>query len=478
MYHWLHEVVWREATMADPDGSEIQPDSEGSHCVIVQARRSEIGQRLCHEQSGEGARCEVVDPPALEGVLTSGRPVTHLVFIGDSDGRPAREAAELEAAQEEGVLALLEVSRMVMSVPLPRRPARMYVVSFASQFTGIGRETLAPEQAPLAGLAFALTDELALTCTAIDLDPSEPVTEQIRWLKRELAAGPQGALVAWRRGRRLVRQLVPLVKPHEGAADASRRQLRRGDVYLITGGAGGLGSGIARWMARQSTPVLLLVGRKSLKQAPERGELVAELRRAGARAEYLRADVTNPDDVEDMIFFAVSRYGAVNGVIHAAGLVHPGRLTNKTTSQFSAGLASKTTGSLLLFRELQRQKQDLDFFVTFSSISSIIPGLGGGLGDYVAANAFLDAFAHAQHALGHPLVNINWTAWTDKGMGAHPMLLQSLANRGIEGISTGEAVQVFEEALRLQRSQLVVVNPAAATLMDLRSGSPRPSVIS
>jgi NAD(P)-dependent dehydrogenase (short-subunit alcohol dehydrogenase family) len=155
-------------------------------------------------------------------------------------------------------------------------------------------------------------------------------------------------------------------------------------VIIIAGGAGGVGAHLARHLAARYRPTLILLGRSALD--PRRAALLAELAALGAEARYCEADICDGQQVERLV--AGLAGAGIWGVIQAAGTIDVGSLPAKSAEQFAAVLAPKVRGTWLLARALARHGQRPAFFVTCSSIASALPGLGGGVADYVAANAF------------------------------------------------------------------------------------------
>lgn len=102
----------------------------------------------------------------------------------------------------------------------------------------------------------------------------------------------------------------------------------------------------------------------------------------------------------------------MRGVIHAAGSVDDQLLVNMSESNFAKVMAPKVTGTRVLHNVFH--KHDLEFFVMFGSAGSVIASPGQG--NYAAANAFLDAFAHYRQAQGLPALTIGWgrgrSAWS------------------------------------------------------------------
>ncbi|MEU4619659.1 amino acid adenylation domain-containing protein [Actinoplanes sp. NPDC023801] len=259
-----------------------------------------------------------------------------------------------------------------------------------------------PAHAVWAGLAMAFADENPRAGVRIvDLCSADPDEARRAAIGRESATPPQPSpaeIVAWRGGRRLTRAFLPveagapLVPPRDGS-------------YLIVGGAGAAGAGIARDLARRGRPRLLLAGRSA-----EPAELLDELRRLGATAEYRVADVTVAEDVAALV--AGREFDVV---IQAAGTVSPGSLRARTAPEVTAGLAAKVRGTILLTRALGDRRP---LVVALSSVSSVLPGLAGAVGDYVAGNLFLDSFAAAERAAGRPFVAVNLPALTGGGLAA------------------------------------------------------------
>ncbi len=298
-----------------------------------------------------------------------------------------------------------------------------------------------------------------MPCTVVDLPPTDNLATQLSLLSAELQAEPCNSVLAWRRvddrWTRFTRQIA--TKP---TTDQAKRTHLRHGAYLITGGASGIGAAVARSLAEQGIP-LILTGRTPLLRAPARAAFVAALRKRGATVDYLVADVTQADEVTALFDYIEQIYGAPAGVIHAAGIVQPQPLRSKTHADFQAVVAPKIVGAWLLAQELQRRAIQPDCFVLFSSIASVVPGLSGGLSDYTAANAFLDALAMAERRRGIACTVLNWAAWAETGMGAQPRLLQRLADHGLAGIRSEEGVRAFYRALSLDTDQVVILKPSA-----------------
>jgi NAD(P)-dependent dehydrogenase (short-subunit alcohol dehydrogenase family) len=85
------------------------------------------------------------------------------------------------------------------------------------------------------------------------------------------------------------------------------------DVFVITGGAGGMGLATARALASQGQLLLLDVGEKELGRA---GKTLASM---GARVETLRCDVTSVEETE-RVADKVRAMGSFRSLVHTAGI--------------------------------------------------------------------------------------------------------------------------------------------------------------
>ncbi|NBC97369.1 MAG: SDR family NAD(P)-dependent oxidoreductase, partial [Deinococcus-Thermus bacterium] len=246
-----------------------------------------------------------------------------------------------------------------------------------------------------------------------------------------LALGPDRS-VAYRGMDRWVQGVEPAAIQE---APAAAPQVREGGVYLITGGLGGIGLQMAEHLARLTPVQLVLTSRSGLPpreawkaRLSERGEsdptrrkiqAVLALEALGAEVLVGTADVTDRDAMGALMEEVRARFGRVDGVIHAAGVVDDDLLPLKDAEAAARVLAPKVEGTLVLDAALEDAfgGGPLDFFVLFSSVSALV-GLPGQI-DYTAANAFLDAFAQRKQAVdGVPALSINWSAWQEVGMAA------------------------------------------------------------
>ena len=154
--------------------------------------------------------------------------------------------------------------------------------------------------------------------------------------------------------------------------------------------------------------------------------------------------------------FRTEGWPPIRGVVHAAGVLQDGLLTQLDAAALNSVLRPKMIGGWLLHRLLA--DVPLDFFVLFSSAGSLLGQPGQG--NYAAANAFLDALAHHRKALGQPALSVNWGAWSGKGFAetaGGKRLAARLALAGIDSIAPAQALEVLELLLRQGSTQVAAV---------------------
>ncbi|MBU6350103.1 MAG: SDR family NAD(P)-dependent oxidoreductase [Chloroflexi bacterium] len=228
--------------------------------------------------------------------------------------------------------------------------------------------------------------------------------------------------------------------------------IRADATYWITGGLGGLGLAVARWLAAEGARHLLLTGRTRPTPAVQT-ELDA-LTAQGVAVTVAQNDVTDPAQVHAQLA-AIDPLYPLRGVIHAVGVLRDGALLQQNWSHFAEVLAPKVQGTWSLHQATQTLP--LDFFVLFSSGTSLLGNRGQA--NHAAANAFLDAFAHYRQAQGLPALSINWGAWSEIGAAADLVRTQQpqLAARGIGSIPPSQGIQSLAYLLQQPDSQVGVV---------------------
>jgi acyl transferase domain-containing protein len=223
-------------------------------------------------------------------------------------------------------------------------------------------------------------------------------------------------------------------------------------TYWITGGLGALGLRVARWLVSKGARHLALTGRHP-KQA-QTAVALEELRRDGARVLVIPADVSREDDVLSALRAIDASLPPLQGIFHAAGRLDDGLLALQTWDRFERVLAPKVYGAWNL-HALTRSRQ-LDYFVCFSSITSLLGVMGQG--SYAAANSFLDALAHHRRAEGLPAVTIDWSEWAETGMAARAdrRIQEQWERMGIRAIPPEKGLQLLDSPALHDAAQVAV----------------------
>ncbi len=93
-------------------------------------------------------------------------------------------------------------------------------------------------------------------------------------------------------------------------------------VYVVTGSTQGVGEAIAVSLAEAGAAGLVICGRNEANG----GRVKAALEQAGARAEYVVADLENPEDCRRIVATCDERFGRIDGLVNAAGLTDRGTI--------------------------------------------------------------------------------------------------------------------------------------------------------
>lgn len=249
-----------------------------------------------------------------------------------------------------------------------------------------------------------------------------------------------------------VRTLEPLDVPRDVISDVAI--YKDGGVYLITGGAGGIGIKLAERIAKKAKVRIVLIGRRPFDE--NIANQVGSLLRYHATVDYFSVDLADQLALEGVLSNIRSTIGQIVGVFHCAGSVNDRFIINKTSEDMRQVFSPKV-GGLWNLDELTKNDA-LDFFVLFSSISAITGNIGQA--DYVAANSFMDVYVHYRQSLvaqgkrHGKNVAINWPHWESGGMQiSSESHFQSQVNLGVSsmpmeiGLNTLEAI-VQGESLR------------------------------
>ncbi|HEV2149684.1 MAG TPA: SDR family NAD(P)-dependent oxidoreductase, partial [Longimicrobiaceae bacterium] len=391
--------------------------------------RVEHGSRW-HEDGGRVVlRPGEADDYARLAAALRGKGPLHTVHLGSVEETGGPDAASLARGLEAGLFDVLRWVQALADAGMLEREGSLLCVTSGAQAV-LGTEALRPWQAALVGLLKVVGQEFPRVRTrSVDVEPGGWEPAVLCELDDLLAGGGEGPEVAWRGRRRWEPgyQEAPLGDAHP----AGGVQLRPEGVYLITGGLGGIGLTLAEYLAREARARLVLTGRKGLPPREGWGAWVAEhgeedstsrriraveaLEALGSEVMVAASDVTDAEAMRRVVAAARERFGPLNGVVHAAGVVPGGLIPLRSPEQFAAVLAPKVLGTLVL--DETTAEEPLDFLVLCSSLHALYGGIGSA--DHCAANAFLDAYAAYRHEQrGRPTVSINWDGWTEVGQAA------------------------------------------------------------
>ncbi len=369
------------------------------------------------------------------------------------------------AARETAAIALERVQAWIAEEP---QAARLAILTRGALATGAA-ESPDPALASAWGLLRSAQSEHPGRFVLIDTDGTEASEEA---LAGALAIEDEPQL-ALREGVALVPRIVGAPASGEGGAGA--RPLDPGRTVLISGGTGSLGALVARHLVEAHGARHLLLASRSGAKADGAKQLKAELEELGAKVKLAACDVSDRTALEALLAKIPKRH-PLGAVIHAAGALEDSTIEGLNPGRLEGVFAPKANAAFHL-HELTRDC-DLSAFVMFSAAAGVLGAPGQG--NYAAANAFLDALAQTRHAEGLPATSIAWGLWRAESEMTAQLTeadLARLERSGIVALSDEQGLALFDEALRVDRSEVLGLGLKRSSLRALAASGALPPLM-
>jgi len=362
-------LLYRRSWVASKTPDTISLDRAGAWLIL--ANRSALAHELLSFLQSVGDTCNIVAPEEGRAYLID------------------------RSFAWKGVVCLLPDSNIALSAvqALADTTVPLWLVTQGAM-PMLGGAPSSIQQAAIWGLGRALAvEQPANRGGLIDLDPEgssgDDLGEAIRSCGNE-------DMIALRGGRRYVARIT---RDDSILAEPSKPlRFEKDATYLVTGGSGGLGQQIIKWLQAKGARNIAVLSRNMTASHPD-GVTV------------FRCDVAQRNDVAAALDQIRQSMPPLRGVFHLAGVLDDARLTDQGIHRFQAAGAAKSTGAWNLHELLADAA--LDHFVLFSSMASLVTMPGQG--NYAAANTSLDALAHLRRAEGKAALSINWGPWSGAG---------------------------------------------------------------
>ncbi len=303
-----------------------------------------------------------------------------------------------------------------------------------------GAEPVA-ERGAIAGLLRSFAAGTGIRCSQVNVAVN--AGKAAYQIVRELASDGVAAHASWRENERFVQALSPIVP-------GQTEGIRQGGFYLVTGGLGGVGLHLSRYLMERHGARLLVTGRRNASQC---GAEISELGRSGGEFVYETADTVNLEAMEHLIAEAEAKWGrSLDGIFHLAGAL--GDDGGTAMDDFVPLLRTKAHGAAVL-GEVVRKRPDARL-VLFSSVNAVFGS--GSLWAYSAANSAMDLVAEHLAQTGVRAQSINWSMWEGAGMSERTTAASREASLaiGYQSLTPEHAIEALEICLSLDATRVIV----------------------
>jgi acyl transferase domain-containing protein/NAD(P)H-dependent flavin oxidoreductase YrpB (nitropropane dioxygenase family)/NAD(P)-dependent dehydrogenase (short-subunit alcohol dehydrogenase family) len=483
-----------------PGGTLVLTDDGAGIAAALARKLRDLGQQVAFVSDAPGEnvfQADLTSPQAVEDLLGRIRhqcgPINGLIHLLPlTPMRPSQSwASRLQLDVKSLFLLARGLADELQKAAETDQAVLLAATGMGGSF-GSGAEAqltddFSPSQGGVAGLIKSLAHEWPnVLVRVVDVDGRSDADRLAGTLLAELGDPVGPVEIGYQGHRRLTLQCLP--SPLVETPDAPS-PLDRNSTVLLTGGARGITAAVALELARRHQPNLVLIGRSPMpeeNEAPDTADitdasglkaaLIARLRRegrpaspaivesayrrllhdreirgnverlkqTGARVHYYQADVRDEAALAGVLEDAYRRFGAIDGVIHGAGVIQDKLIRDKTPESYDRVFGTKVESALILSRRLKFEQ--LKFCVFFASVAGRFGNRGQS--DYAAANEVLSKLAiDLDRRWTARVVSIAWGPWSTIGMVSE--LEQHLGQRGLQMIPPDVGPLFLDEELRL-----------------------------
>lgn len=455
----LERLFYRPGWSFAPAAARPDATGGGATMIVTAAGTESLADALQHAFGGRRVvrvDVRVLASAEFERALQGNAELREIYFLpaAVTGTFPLESLEGLRDRQHGGVHALLALVQALNRLGWRDR-ALTLVIATRAVHSVVPGEAIQPWGAELVGFGKSLAKEYPrwnVRCVDLPASPDNEYEAGADALLRE-PHSTRAEEAAWREGRRFVRSMEPI-----RIAPAAAPYRKRG-VYLLLGGAGGLGWEYARHLASTTQARVALVGRR--EPSPENQARLAELARLGGEGLYVRADIADAEALRRAVADVEARFGEIHGVVHTAIVLKDATIERLDQATLDEVLAPKAAGSVALAQVLAGRT--LDFVMFFSSAQSFAGNAGQA--NYAAACTFEDAYAAALRCqLGCPVKVINWGYWGSVGVVSTDRYQRALAQRGVQSITPAEGMEAVGRILASPLDQVMAIKADAEAL--------------
>ncbi|MBD3314769.1 MAG: SDR family NAD(P)-dependent oxidoreductase, partial [Chitinivibrionales bacterium] len=443
----LHSLipVWNSYHVTDKPQSPKKPCER----ILVMTSQAE-NMHWVNETLPEAAIEPLSDDPDVARItqMVRERNCDHLMWIAPdcSKGGNERQTAnnEIVERQSSGVITVLRIVKALINADFGKKELTITCITHKTKSVMHG-ELIKPAHAGVAGLMGSIAKEYVnWDIRIIDIDPKDsPTALQCIRLQHE----KDGLDYAYRNGEWFTANLALV----EGPAPTEQLYKQKG-VYVVVGGAGGVGEVWTRYMIENFDASIVWIGRRKINQ--EIKKKINSLAKIGSAPLYISADARDEEELRAECKTIYDTYPVINGVVNSALVLHDQSITRMEEKTFWEVFSSKVNICANIDRVFGELK--LDFMLFFSSLMSF--SRAAGQSNYAAGCTFKDAFALSKNqARTYPVKVVNWGYWGNIGIVSDDFYHRLMRKNGIGAILPREGMERLQTLVGADIDQMVVL---------------------
>ncbi|MBZ9609907.1 SDR family NAD(P)-dependent oxidoreductase [Clostridium estertheticum] len=381
--------------------------------------------------------------------------VNHIVWVSPSSTSVSLIDEKLIENQNQGVIQIFRIIKALLQLGYGAKDIGWTVITLKTQTISTNSE-IDPTHASIHGLIGSMTKEYPnWRVRLLDMDTN------CNWPIEDIFTIPTdslGNVLVYRNQEWYKQKLVPFYQNLK----YDKESYKHGGVYVVIGGAGGIGEIWSEYVIRTYQANVIWVGRRNKDEKIQ--FKLDRLATLGPAPRYITADATNKEALQYAYEEIKNNYKYINGVIDSSIVLFDQSLENMDERHYKSVLSTKVDISVRIAQIFKEEQ--LDFVLFFSSIMSFTKAAGQS--NYASGCTFKDAFAHQLSLEWHCAVKvINWGYWGTIGVVASTSYKKKMLQQGIDSIDPYVAMDTLEILLTEPLNQMVLLKTTRLLNWDI-----------